>query len=109
MRRNGPLSEILVLVRHPMRAATAPGDAGDRIETLSIRRDGRAVADVYAGANVAENPLFTLALAAPAKGGVVEACWRDSRGERGKASLVVEAPPDTARARGKRPSARASR
>ena len=84
----GRLSEILVLVRHPMRPAASGGSA-ECIEKLVFRRNGQDVAEVYTGANVAENPLFTIAVDALDAGDAVSVCWRDSLGDEGNASLVV--------------------
>ena len=87
VRRQAPLNEVLVLVRHPMTAAD--GGPADCIEKLSCRCNGAAVAEVYIGANVAENPLFTLAVDELCSGDLLEVYWRDSRGDQGEAALLV--------------------
>ncbi|WP_193369407.1 thiosulfate oxidation carrier complex protein SoxZ [Pelagibius marinus] len=87
VRRQGLLNEVQVLVRHPMKAAGA--EAADCIEKLTCRCNGAAVGEIYTGANVAENPLFVLAVDEICAGDLLEVCWRDSRGDRGQAALLV--------------------
>jgi hypothetical protein len=67
----------------------ADGGLADCIEKLSCRYNGASVAEVYTGANVAENPLFMLAVDELCSGDLLEVCWRDSRGDRGQAALRV--------------------
>lgn len=87
VRRQGPLNEIQVLVRHPMK--TAGAGPADCIDKLTCRCNGAAVAEVYTGANVAENPLFVMAVEELCSGDLLEICWRDSRGDKGQAMLLV--------------------
>ncbi|MEO3431400.1 thiosulfate oxidation carrier complex protein SoxZ [Pelagibius sp. CAU 1746] len=90
LRRQGSLNEVLVLVRHPMTAAGSGSEDGGCIEKLSCRCNGAAVAEVYTGANVAENPLFVLAVEELRSGDLLEVCWRDSGGGRGQAALLAD-------------------
>jgi hypothetical protein len=81
IRRDGANCEVMVLVRHAMRARL--------IEKLALRCNGRPFAEIYSGENVAENPLFTVAVSGIEAGDTLQASWRDSSGAAGEARLVA--------------------
>lgn len=81
IRRNAEACEVMVLVRHPMHT--------DPIEMLALHCNGLAVAEIYAGENVADNPLFTVGMKRIEPGEAVEVSWHDTAGATGHASLVT--------------------
>lgn len=96
VRRLADFTEIRLLISHPMetgRRLDASSGAlvpADYIERLTLRLDGRVVADCRLGTGVAADPSFTFRLKAGAPGERVAAGWRDTAGREGELSAVIE-------------------
>jgi sulfur-oxidizing protein SoxZ len=91
--RKGDVFEIRVLVQHPMETgfrrdmngATIPVNV---VDTLSCRLGGREVFRAELGTGIAANPYLVFTAIAEASG-PVDIEWSDDRGERGKASAML--------------------
>ncbi len=91
--RKGDVFEIRVLVQHPMetgfrrdmKGAAIPVNVVDK---LSARIAGREVFRAELGTGIAANPYLVFTAVAEANG-PVEIEWSDDRGERGRASAML--------------------
>ena len=95
-RRLAEFTEIRLLIHHPMetgRRVEAGSGAlvpANYIERLTLRLEGRIVADCRLGTGVAADPSFTFRLKTGAPGERVAASWRDTQGREGELSAVIE-------------------
>lgn len=87
VRRKGRLSEILVLISRLPRKGTA--SIGVVLERLSFRCNGRPLAEVYVGENVAGDPFFSISVTGLRSDDVVSASWGDSRGVTGNVRMIA--------------------
>ena len=95
--RKGEVFEVRVLVQHPMETgfrrdangATIPVTVVDR---LACRISGREVFSAELGTGIAANPYLVFTAVAEASG-PVEVEWSDDRGEKGRASAVLNVVP----------------
>jgi sulfur-oxidizing protein SoxZ len=91
--RRGEVFEVRVLVQHPMetgfrrdtKGATIPVNVLDRV---SCRIGGRVVFSAELGTGIAANPYLVFTAMAEASG-PVEVEWSDDRGEKGRASAML--------------------
>jgi sulfur-oxidizing protein SoxZ len=95
--RKGEVFEIRVLVQHPMETGFRRDVNGAAIPVnvvnmLACRIGGREVFRAELGTGIAANPYLVFTAIAEASG-PVEVEWSDDRGERGKASAILEVIP----------------
>lgn len=95
--RKGEVFEIRVLVQHPMETGFRRDMNGAAIpvnvlDKLACRIGGREVFRAELGTGIAANPYLVFTAIAEASG-PVEIEWSDDRGERGKASAMLEVVP----------------
>ncbi len=89
------LTEILVLVSHPMEtgqrvdAKTKEKVPTHFIQTLSIQLNGKDVAVADLGVAVSKDPLIGISVAGAKKGDKVNVSWSDNLGNKGGADETV--------------------
>lgn len=89
------LTEILVLVSHPMEtgqrvdAKTKEKVPAHFIQTLSVQVNGKDVAVADLGAGVSKDPLIGVSVAGAKKGDKVNVSWSDNLGNKGGANETV--------------------
>ena len=89
------LTEILVLVSHPMEtgqrvdAKTKEKVPAHFIQTLSIQVNGKDVAVADLGVAVSKDPLIGISVAGAKKGDKVNVSWSDNLGNKGGADETV--------------------
>ena len=89
------LTEILVLVSHPMEtgqrvdAKTKEKVPAHFIQTLSIQVNGKDVAVADLGVAVSKDPLIGISVAGAKKGDKVNVSWSDNLGNKGVADETV--------------------
>ncbi len=89
------LTEILVLVSHPMEtgqrvdAKTKEKVPAHFIQTLSIQLNGKDVAVADLGVAVSKDPLIGISVAGAKKGDKVNVSWSDNLGNKGGADETV--------------------
>jgi sulfur-oxidizing protein SoxZ len=91
--RKGEVFEIRVLVQHPMetgfrRDMNGVAVPANVVDKLACRIGGREVFRAELGTGIAANPYLVFTAIADATG-PVEVEWSDDRGERGKASAML--------------------
>jgi sulfur-oxidizing protein SoxZ len=91
--KKGEVFEVRVLVQHPMETGFRRDVKGGQIpvnvvDKLSARIGGREVFRAELGTGIAANPYLVFTAVAEASG-AVEVEWSDDRGERGKASAML--------------------
>ncbi len=91
--KKGEVFEVRVLVQHPMETGFRRDVNGGQIpvnvvDKLSARIGGREVFRAELGTGIAANPYLVFTAVAEASG-AVEVEWSDDRGERGKASAML--------------------
>lgn len=95
-RRLAEFTEVRLLIRHPMEtgrrvdASSGAPVPANYINRLTIRLEGRVVADCRLGTGVAADPSLTFRLKAGVPGERVAASWRDLQGREGDLSAVIE-------------------
>ncbi len=90
VKQDGSRREIQVLIHHPMRAAPQSGKAADMIGKLVLMHNGKLMAEVYSGENVADNPLFSLGLCEDvAPGDTFGVQWCDTHNVSGRAQVAI--------------------
>ena len=95
--KKGEVFEVRVLVQHPMETGFRRDVNGGQIpvnvvDKLSARIGGREVFRAELGTGIAANPYLVFTAVAEASG-PVEVEWSDDRGERGKASAMLNVIP----------------
>ena len=86
-RRSGALTEILVLVNHPMETGWREDKVNHSpvpahyIEQMTFELNGSVVAQAHLGAGIAANPLTGIALHDARPGDEVVVRWVDNTGE----------------------------
>ena len=89
------LTEILVLVSHPMEtgqrvdAKTKEKVPAHFIQTLSIQLNGKDVAVADLGVAVSKDPLIGISVAGAKQGDKVNVSWSDNLGNKGGADQTV--------------------
>ncbi len=91
--KKGEVFEVRVLVQHPMETGFRRDVNGGQVpvnvvDKLSARIAGREVFRAELGTGIAANPYIVFTAVAEASG-PVEIEWSDDRGERGKASAML--------------------
>lgn len=92
--KQGEPFEIRVLVQHPMETGFRRDMAGatvpvNIVEQLVCRVGGREVFRAELGTGIAANPYLAF-YAVAERSGEVEVEWSDDRGERGRATALVD-------------------
>lgn len=92
--KKGEPFEIRVLVQHPMETGFRRDMAGQAVpmnivDKLVCRVGGREVFRAELGTGIAANPYLSFHAVAE-QGGTVEVEWSDDRGERGRATALVD-------------------
>ena len=80
------LVEVKLMIRHPMESGLRKDENGKKIpahfiETLEVKCNGNIVFDAYLGMAVSENPFLMFSFKGAAKGDLLEATWKDNRGD----------------------------
>jgi len=91
---NGGVTEIRVLMTHPMETGQRKGPDGKIvpmhfIQSLVVTVNGKTVVDGQISQAVSRNPVFTFRVKGGAKGDKVEVGWVDNKGESNKTEAVV--------------------
>lgn len=95
LRRKGGITEMLVLVRHPMEDGRRfDGEVGQPvsahyIERMTFSHNGRVIAELRMGPDVAANPLVGIAVEEVVPGDRVGVAWTDNRGESDRVAMRV--------------------
>ena len=80
------LVEVKLMIRHPMESGLRKDENGKKIpahfiETLEVKCNDRIVLESYLGMAVSENPFIQFSFKGGAKGDMLEATWKDNRGD----------------------------
>jgi len=88
-------TEVMVQVNHPAQTGHKPdhprdtSGADNGIETVVIRQNELAVAEIYIGPDVSPRLITSIALADANKGDRIRVEWRDNEGLRGEGETRV--------------------
>jgi sulfur-oxidizing protein SoxZ len=91
------MTEVLVLVNHPMETGQRKDKATGKlipahfIQELNVEINGKTLATVSMGVAVSENPLLGFRTKQAKNGDKIKITWKDNKGETGGADAVVEA------------------
>ncbi|MEN8711137.1 MAG: thiosulfate oxidation carrier complex protein SoxZ [Arenicellales bacterium] len=95
-RAKGDVTEILVLVQHPMETGqrkdkkTAKLIPAHFIQTMNIAVNGKSVADVSMGTGVSKNPLVGVQVKGAKSGDKIKVTWKDNKGETGGGDSAIK-------------------
>ena len=95
-RAKGDVTEILVLVQHPMETGTRKDKKTKKeipahfIQTLNFAVNGKSVADVSMGTGVSKNPLVGIRVKGAKSGDKIKVSWKDNKGETGGADSAIK-------------------
>lgn len=84
--RSGDVTEIRMLVTHPMESGRRKDAAGKPIpahfvETLTVAVNGRLLVEAQLNTAIARNPVFAFRARNVRPGDRITVSWRDNRGE----------------------------
>ena len=94
-RAKGDVTEILVLVQHPMETGSRKDPKTKKeipahfIQTLNFAINGKSVADVSMGTGVSKNPLVGIQVKGAKAGDKITVSWKDNKGESDTAESTV--------------------
>jgi len=94
-RAKGDVTEILVLVQHPMETGSRKDSKTKKvipahfIQTLNFALNGKSVADVSMGTGVSKNPLVGIQVKGAKSGDKITVSWKDNKGESDTAESTV--------------------
>jgi sulfur-oxidizing protein SoxZ len=87
--------EIRVLIAHPMETGyRLGGDGNERIpkniiESIVIKFNQEPIMIAKLGTGIAANPLISVFIEVPVKGGMVSVEWKDDQGAQGRAEKML--------------------
>jgi sulfur-oxidizing protein SoxZ len=90
----GGVTEIRVLMAHPMETGQRKGPDGNLvpahfIQNVTVKMNGKTVVDAQISQAVSRNPVFSFRVKGGAKGDKVEVSWLDNHGETNQAETTV--------------------
>lgn len=93
--KNG-MTEVKVLMSHPMETGRRKNDAGDVepahfIQTVTATLNGKVVLEAQWGTGISKNPYLTFRLKSAKAGDKVAVEWLDNKGERDSIETEVVA------------------
>lgn len=91
---NGGVTEIRVLMTHPMETGQRKDSSGNLvpvhfIQNVTVKLAGKTVVDGQISQAVSRNPVFTFRVRGGAKGDTVEVSWIDNKGDASSTQAVV--------------------
>lgn len=91
---NGELTDIRILLQHPMETGLRKDDAGHTvpalyIQTFTVLHNGRPLIDGQLNTSVARNPLFAFKARGIRSGDRLSVAWTDSGGDRRQDEITV--------------------
>lgn len=91
---NGGVTEIRVLMTHPMETGQRKGPDGKVvpmhfIQNLVVRVNGKTVVDGQISQAVSRNPVFAFRLKGAKAGDRIEIAWLDNHGERNQTVTAI--------------------
>lgn len=92
----GEVTEVKVLMTHPMETGRRKSDVGDLIpanfiQLVSATLNGKQVLEAQWGTAISKNPYLTFHLRGAKVGDVVRVNWTDNQGKTGAGEIVVSA------------------
>lgn len=92
----GEVTEVKVLMTHPMETGRRKNDAGDLIpanyiQLVSATLNGKQVLEAQWGTAISKNPYLTFHLRGAKVGDVVRVNWTDNQGKTGAGEIAVSA------------------
>lgn len=83
---NGGVTDIRVLITHPMETGQRKGPDGSLVPThfiqnLTVKLNGKTVVNAEISQAVSRNPVFAFRVKGGAKGDKIEVSWLDNLGE----------------------------
>jgi len=93
---NGELTEVKVLMTHPMETGRRKNDFGDLvpanfIQLVSATINGKQVMEGQWGTGISKNPYLTFHLRGAKVGDIVRVNWTDNQGKTGAGEIAVSA------------------
>ena len=90
----GDVTEVRVLMSHPMETGQRKDNAGNTIpahfiQSISIEVGGKTVIKGQTGTSVSKNPVFAFKVKGPKAGDEVVVNWVDNKGEKRTDKAVV--------------------
>ncbi|HYX64748.1 MAG TPA: thiosulfate oxidation carrier complex protein SoxZ [Burkholderiales bacterium] len=90
----GGVTEIRVLMAHPMETGLRKGPDGKMvpahfIQNVTVKMNGKTVVEGQISQAVSRNPVFTFRVKGGEKGDKVEVSWLDNHGETNKTETTV--------------------
>ena len=92
----GEVTEVKVLMTHPMETGRRKNDFGDLIpanfiQLVSASINGEQVLEAQLGTGISKNPYLTFHLRGAKVGDVIKITWVDNLGKTGEGEIVVTA------------------
>lgn len=90
----GALTEVKVLMSHPMETGRRKNDAGEVlpahfIQLVNVTLNGKTVFEAQWGTGVSKNPYLTFYLTEAKVADTLQATWHDNLGETANAEVAV--------------------
>jgi len=90
----GGVTEVKVLMTHPMETGRRKNDFGDLIpahfiQLVSASLNGKQVLEAQWGTGISKNPYLTFHLSSAKIGDVIKISWLDNLGKTGEGEVVV--------------------
>ncbi len=91
---DGGLTEVKVLMTHPMETGRRKNDVGDFIpanfiQLVSATINGKQVIEAQWGTGISKNPYLTFHLRSAKVGDIVRVSWTDNQGKTGEGEVAV--------------------
>jgi len=93
-RVKGDITEIRVLMNHPMETGQRKNSSGQRIpmhfiQNITVKVNGKTVIEGQTSQAVSRNPVFSFRVKGAKAGDKVEVSWLDNKGETNKTEAAV--------------------
>ena len=93
---NGDVTEVKMVINHPMETGRKKDDFGQLIpahfiQQLLVTLNAKPVFEAQFGTGIAKNPYLTFRITGAKVGDKLETNWVDNLGETGQGEVVVEA------------------
>ena len=90
----GEVTEVKVLMTHPMETGRRKNDSGDVIpanfiQLVSATINGKQVLEAQWGTGISKNPYLTFPLRGAKVGDIVRVSWTDNQGKTGVGEIAV--------------------
>lgn len=90
----GEVTEVKVLMTHPMETGRRKNDVGDLIsanfiQLVSATINGKQVLEAQWGTGISKNPYLTFHLRGAKVGDIIQVSWSDNQGKKGAGEIVV--------------------